>query len=227
MARTVRDCELLLEALAGGAPSTARRELRRYAVSPRMRDLDPDVADGLERALAALPGERVEPPPPDVRLDVLSEFFDLVLTEMLPYHRRFDARRGDYRPAIRARLEHAEERAMTAEEYVAGQTGRAEDTAVWVDWLDEHRVDAIVEPTIPIVAPLRGRGYDETFADLDDLSLTYYWDWTGFPVVALPSGVGSRSGLPVSVSLIGGPGSEWDLLSWGAALQDELGTVAP
>ena len=46
-------------------------------------------------------------------------------------------------------------------------------------------------------------------------------------MVALPTGVGSRSGLPTSVSLIGHPGAEWDLLSWGAALQDELGTVSP
>ena len=29
----------------------------------------------------------------------------------------------------------------------------------------------------------------------------------------------------MSVSLIGAPGSDWDLLAWGAALQDELGTV--
>ncbi len=79
----------------------------------------------------------------------------------------------------------------------------------------EHRIDAIVEPTLPIVAPVRGPGYDEAFSDLDDLSLTHYWDWTGFPVVSLPSGVGSRSGLPTSVSLIGAPGAEWDLLGVG------------
>ena len=36
-----------------------------------------------------------------------------------------------------------------------------------------------------------------------------------------------RSGLPTSVSLIGRPGAEWDLLSWGEALQDKLGTVSP
>ncbi len=227
MARTVRDCEPLLAALAGVEPSPGRRPLRRYAVSPRVADLDPDVADGFERALDALPGERVEPPPPPARLDVLADFFDLVLTEWLVYHRRFDDRRDAYRFSNRARLEHAEERAMTAEEYIAGQLGRAEDTAGWCDWLAEHRIDAIVEPTIPIVAPVRGRGYEEPFGDLDDLSLTHYWDWTGFPVVALPSGVGSRSGLPVSVSLIGGPGADWDLLAWGSALQDELGTVSP
>ena len=227
MTRTVRDCEPLLAALAGVEPSPERRPLRRYAVSPRIAELDPDVADGFERALGALPAERVDPPPPSARLDVLTDFFDLVLTEMLVYHRRFDDRRGEYRYSNRARLEYAEQRAMTAEEYVAGQAGRAEDTAAWCDWLAEHRIDAIVEPTIPIVAPVRGSGYDEPFGDLDDLSLTHYWDWTGFPVVSLPSGVGSRSGLPVSVSLIGRPGSDWDLLAWGSALQAELGTVAP
>jgi Asp-tRNA(Asn)/Glu-tRNA(Gln) amidotransferase A subunit family amidase len=116
---------------------------------------------------------------------------------------------------------------MTAEEYIALQVGRTEDTDTWCDWLTEHRIDAIVEPTIPIIAPLRGGGFDEVFGDVEDLSLTHYWDWTGFPVVALPSGVGERSGLPVGVSLIGAPGSDWHLLAAGAALQDELGTVAP
>ena len=52
---------------------------------------------------------------------------------MLPYHRRFDDRRDDYRPSIRGFLEHGEERAMTAEEYVAAMARRAEDTAAWVD----------------------------------------------------------------------------------------------
>ncbi len=194
MARTVGDCEPLLAAFASVEPPRERRPLRRYAVSPRIGDLDPDVAAGFERALAALPAERVEPPPPLAGLDVISEFFDLVLTEMLVYHRRFDDRRDAYRPAIRARLEHAEQRAMTAEDYLAGQVRRTEDTAAWCDWLAEYRIDAIVEPTLPIVAPLRGSGYDEAFSDLYDLSLTHYWDWTGFPVVSLPSGVGSRSG---------------------------------
>jgi aspartyl-tRNA(Asn)/glutamyl-tRNA(Gln) amidotransferase subunit A len=227
MTRTVGDCEPLLAAIAGVEPPHERRPLRRYTVSPRIANLDPDVADGFERALSALPGERVEPDPPAARLDVLADFFDLVLTEMLAFHRRFDDRRDGYRPSNRGRLEHAERRAMTAEEYIDLQVGRTEDTDRWCDWLTEHRIDVIVEPTIPIVAPIRGSGYDEVFGDVDDLSLTHYWDWTGFPVVALPSGVGQRSGLPVGVSLIGAPGSDWDLLAAGAALQDALGTVEP
>ncbi len=227
MTRTVPDSEVVLAGMTGAAVPDSRRPLRRYALSPRISVLEPDVADGLDRALAALPGERVEAPTPPARLDVLADFFDLVLTEMLVYHRRFDDRRDGYRPSNRGRLEHAERRAMTAEEYIALQAGRTEDAYAWCDWFAEHRIDAIVEPTIPIVAPLRGSGYDEVFGDVEDLSLTHYWDWTGFPVVSLPSGVGSHSGLPVSVSLIGAPGSDWDLLAWGAALQDELGTVSP
>ena len=50
---------------------------------------------------------------------------------------------------------------------------------------------------MPIVAHPRGHGYDEAFTDFAEISLTHYWNWTGFPVVALPSGVGRRSGLPV------------------------------
>ena len=227
MASEVRDCEPMLEALAGEHAPSERRPLRRWAVSPRIADLDPDVADGFERALAALPGERVDAPPPEIRLSGIGEFFDFVLTDMLVWHRRFDDRRDDYRYSNRARLEHAEQRAMTAEEYVAGQTRRVEDADSFRDWLDEHRLDAIVEPTLPIVAPVRGRGYEEPFGDIEDVSLTHFWDWVGFPVVSLPSGVGSRSGLPVGVSLIGAPGADWDLLAWGTALQEKIGTVSP
>ena len=231
MARTLRDCEPLLAALAGVATPASRRPLPRIAVSPRIADLDPDVADGFEAALGGLRGklgaELVEPEPPPVPLDLGLAFLDVVCLEMLVYHRRFDDRRELYRPAIRAHLEHAERRAMTGEEYVSAQTHRAELTDAWVDWLGEHRIDAIVEPTVPIVARPRGHGYDEPFTDVAEISLTHYWNWVGFPVVALPSGVGRRSGLPVSVSLIGAPGADWDLLAAGAALQDELGTVTP
>jgi aspartyl-tRNA(Asn)/glutamyl-tRNA(Gln) amidotransferase subunit A len=227
MARTVADCEPLLAAMAGVDPPCERRSLRRVALSPRIAELDPDVAEGFERALAEIDAECVSAAPPRARLELGVELLDLFCTEMLPYHRRFDEQRDDYRPSIRGFLEHGERRAMTGEEYVAAMTRRAEETAAWVDWLAEHRIDAIVEPTVPIVARLRGHGYDEAFTDYDEISLTHYWDWVGFPVVALPSGVGSRSGLPVGVSLIGRPGADWDLLAWGAALQAKLGTVTP
>ena len=146
---------------------------------------------------------------------------------MLSYHRAFDDRRGSYRPSTRGLLEHGERRAMTAEEYVSVQEERAVLRDEWLDWLAEHEIDAIVEPTVPIVARPRGHGYDAPFQDAAEISLTHYWNWTGFPVVSLPSGVGARSGLPTGVSVIGPPGGEWDLLAAGAALEAELGPVAP
>jgi aspartyl-tRNA(Asn)/glutamyl-tRNA(Gln) amidotransferase subunit A len=227
MTRSVRDCEPLLAAMAGVERAATRRPLERIAVSPRIGELDPDVAEGLESALAALDTKRIEPEPPAVPLELEPDFPDVLCLEMLVYHRRFDGQREGYRPSIRGFLEYAESRTLSGEDYVAAQARRAAATGTWIDWLAEHRIDAIVEPTVPIVAHERGGGYEEAFTDYDEISLTHYWDWTGFPVVTLPSGVGRRSGLPVSVSLIGAPGADWNLLSAGAALQDEVGEVTP
>ena len=121
----------------------------------------------------------------------------------------------------------ARQGALSAEAYVAAQSRRRELTAAWADWLAGGRIDAVVEPTVPIVAPLRGDGYDHAGTDLALISLTHFWDWTGFPAVALPAGVGSRSGLPVGVSLIGPAGRDWEVLSIGQALQVELGVPEP
>jgi aspartyl-tRNA(Asn)/glutamyl-tRNA(Gln) amidotransferase subunit A len=222
MARSVDDCELLLAAMAGVTPPRERRPLRRVAVSPRVAELDPDVADGFEAALDKL--ELVSVPPPDVELDLGLALLDLVCTEMLVWHERFEGRRDEYRPSIRGFLEYGDNRRLTAREYVAIQERRTEDTARWVDWFAEHEIDALVEPTVPIVARPRGHGYDEAFTDVAEISLTHYWNWTGFPVVALPSGIGRRSGLPTSVSLIGPPHADWDVVAAGAALQTALGT---
>jgi aspartyl-tRNA(Asn)/glutamyl-tRNA(Gln) amidotransferase subunit A len=229
MTRAIVDCEPLLAALLAVRPPAERRPLRRVALSPRIPlvELDPDVAEGLDRVLGLLGSALVPAPPPEVELTLGTTFLDVVCTEMLVYHRRFDDRRDGYRPSIRGFLEYGENRALPAEEYVAIQQLRVETTAVWLDWFAEHRIDALVEPTVPIVAHARGTGYDEAFTDFAEISLTHYWNWTGFPVAAFPSGVGSRSGLPVGVSLIGPSHADWDVLAAGAALQAELGTVSP
>ncbi len=236
MARTLADCAPLLAVLLGlPGPLPAARTLAemRIAVSPRVAsvELDADVAAGFDGALAAcrrLGAELVEPPPPEAPLDVGAEFLDVVLAELLPYHRRFDARRELYRPSLREWVEAAEARALSAEAYLAAQARRAEVTFAWADWLAGHRIDAVLEPTVPVVAPARGDGYEHAFTDAALISLTHHWDWTGFPVAALPAGVGPRSGLPVGVSLIGPPGRDFDVLAAGVELQAELGptTVA-
>lgn len=243
MARSLADCAMLLEAMAGpdraraesalhapfhGGPATSRHEGVRLAVSPRVAEveLDADVAAGFDAALEAcrrLGAVLVEPRAPEEHGPVGDDFLDVLTTDLLTYHRRLDAQRDRYRDSIREWLEEGERRAVTGETYVAAQERRRRLTRAWARWLTEHRVDAVLEPTIPVVAPLRGDGYDHWGTDYALISLTHLWDWTGFPVAALPAGVGSESGLPVGVSLVGPAGSDRQLLALGAALQAELG----
>jgi aspartyl-tRNA(Asn)/glutamyl-tRNA(Gln) amidotransferase subunit A len=252
MARSLQDCGLLLAGMAGPDPGRPLSSLVgeapgalprpragaqplagvRLAVSPLTgrASLSDDVAEGLATALAslrALGATLVEPPPPAVALDVGEDYLEVLDVELLVYHRRFDGQRERYRPSLREWVESAEARASSAERYVEAQRRRRETTAGFAQWLAGERITALVEPTVPCVAPLRGDGYERAGSDYELISLTHYWNWTGFPVVALPAGLGSRSGLPVSVSLIGAAGSEWQLLDIGIQLQAELGVPDP
>jgi aspartyl-tRNA(Asn)/glutamyl-tRNA(Gln) amidotransferase subunit A len=247
MARSIADCGLLLEAMAGPDRLRAESALHaplspagsatttldgvRLAVSPRIAEveLDADVAAGFDAALDAcrrLGAVLVEARAPEEHGPVGDDFLDVLTTDLLTYHRRFDAQRDRYRDSIREWLEEGERRAVTGEAYVAAQERRRWLTGAWAAWLTEHRVDAIVEPTIPVVAPPRGDGYDHWGTDYALISLTHLWDWTGFPAAALPSGVG-RSGLPVGVSLIGPAGADLRVTSFAVALQRELGVPEP
>ena len=250
MARTLEDCALLLAALPttdlgrpasslihrpAGESAPARTGPKplagvRMAVSPRTAGLDADVADGLDAAIAAckaLGAELLAVPQPPVELEIGEDFLDVLSPELLAYHRRFDGRRDGYRPSLREWIDGAEARNVPAERYVAAQARRRELTAAFAAWLGEHRISALLEATVPCVAPLRGDGYDHAGSDYALISLTHTWDWTGSPVVALPAGIGSRSGLPVGVSLIGRAGTDWHLLDIGIQLQAALGVPVP
>jgi aspartyl-tRNA(Asn)/glutamyl-tRNA(Gln) amidotransferase subunit A len=214
MARTPADCAALLEMMAAAAPAeTKPLATLRLALSPRIAlvGVDEPVASGLDAVLERAP--LVSLPPPDVTLDLRDDFLALLLSELRPYHRQFDDRRALYRPALREWAEAAEARALSPERVSALQARRAADAVVWRGWFAEQRVDALVEPTVPCVAPLRGNGYDHAFTDARLVSLTHYWNWVGFPAVAFPAGCDAATGLPVGVSLIGPPGSDWQLLA--------------
>jgi aspartyl-tRNA(Asn)/glutamyl-tRNA(Gln) amidotransferase subunit A len=79
----------------------------------------------------------------------------------------------------------------------------------------------LLEATVPISAPDRTVGYEDRLPSPDPLIvLTFAWDMTGFPTVALPAGVGQRSGLPVGISLIAPRGAEAPLVQAGIDLQE-------
>jgi aspartyl-tRNA(Asn)/glutamyl-tRNA(Gln) amidotransferase subunit A len=240
MARTLEDCALLLDAMAGPdaeraatafavPPATASRALAgcRVAVSRRNGGIEPDadVAAAFDEVLALLRAqgaELVDARPPEPR-EANDDHVLVLRAELTAWHRRFEHKRDDYRPSLREWVTSADRFPATAEELAAAFGRRRADTAAWSDWFRDHRVDALVEPTVPVVAPPRGNGYETAGSDYPLISHTYFWNWTGFPVVALPSGLGRTSGLPTGVSLIGPAGADGPLLGVGIALQRELG----
>lgn len=230
MARTLEDCAALLAPITalGGQLGAASLEGIRLAVSPRVgsADIEADVADGFDLALErcrALGAEIVDASAPAVPLDVGLDYLDILHAELAAWHRRFADRRERYRPALREWIEQGEAKGTSAIDLAAAQIRRTDAAALWSDWLAEHRIDALIEPTVPVVAWKRGDGYERAGSDVELITFTHYWNYTGFPAVALPAGVGSRSGLPVGVSLIGAPRADWELLGLGIALQTELG----
>ncbi len=220
MARTVEDCALLLAGMTGaGALEPRSLAGLRLGVSSRIGELDPDVAAGFDATLElcrSLGVELVQAPP---ARETLGDWVLVLLTDMLRYHHRFDDRRMLYRPSIRQFVVQAE--GLGPVDYDALQAQRLVDAEHWERWFAAERIAALLEPTVPDVAWLRGPGYDVAGSDVALISLTHHWDWTGQPAAALPAGLGAKSGLPVSVSLIGPAGSDWELLGLGAALQAE------
>jgi aspartyl-tRNA(Asn)/glutamyl-tRNA(Gln) amidotransferase subunit A len=232
MARSVADCAALLQAMAAGgaevsplvpppapleplplAPSAAPRPLagRTIAVlpGPPRFDLDPDVADGLEGAARECErlGARVRRAQRPVEAS-LQDWALIATVDFWSFHEQFAARAGEYRPFLRP-IAAAAGDAGPAAAYVRAQDRRAAFTATWERWLRDEGVDLLLEATIPTPAPPRTLGYAPELPTPDPhILLTFAWNLTGFPVAALPAGVGARSGLPVGVSLIGRRGAE-------------------
>ena len=206
MARTVRDCALLLEALAAGgdeptpvaAPAAPLGELGprpleglTVALTDRTGDgpLDADPADALEQARRACEalGARVIERAAPWRLD-LDGLTAVLLTEVWAYHAALAGRRDRYRAAIAEFVEAA--RGFTdAQGYLAAQAGRSAGVVAWERWFEDGEVDLVLEPTLPIVPFERGPGYERGHAGgAGDplIALTAMWDMTGMPVAAIP-----------------------------------------
>jgi aspartyl-tRNA(Asn)/glutamyl-tRNA(Gln) amidotransferase subunit A len=245
MARSLADCSALLTAMASGAAETVPlvpppAPIGELPTGPRGRsrpleglkvallppppdvDLDPDVADGVDLAASAcrrLGAEVVEARRP-ARAS-LDDFYLAVGVEVWSYHEQFAGEADSYRPFLRE-LMGGVSQAGPAAEYVRVQRRRAQLTAAWERWMADEHIDLLLEATVPVPAPLRTVGYEPVLPTPDPLILlTFTWNMTGFPVVALPAGVGSRSGLPVGISLIAPRGHEAPLVQAGIDLQQQ------
>jgi aspartyl-tRNA(Asn)/glutamyl-tRNA(Gln) amidotransferase subunit A len=246
MARSVADCGALLTALAAGGaevtplmpapptpvqfpmrPSSSASPLAGLTIAvterPETVGVTAEVASALEGAVAAARtlGARLVTlrSAPDL---AGSDYTTILLTEVRAYHQRYQGSDDLYRTSIREFV--AQSRPFTsAESYLQAQQRRALITAGWERWFADHGVDAILEPTTPSTAPLRGGGYrsGETAGEGDPLiRLTAIWNGTGFPVASLPAGIGSTSGLPVGISVVGPRGADAIVLQIGIDLQE-------
>lgn len=241
IARTLADCAVVLQSLSAApaardpwgvfgrpaipAPEPLALSGLRIATTARAdrREVDADVHDGylrMREVLRSLGAEIVELPAPD---DLPAADYDTILiAEARSHHARYRDRADRYRPSVRAFIAPGAP-PLAVDAYLRAQARRRAVTAAWDAWFRAHRIDALLEPTSAVTAPLRGHGYDagEPAGGTDPLTVfTATWNVTGFPVAALPAGLGTRSGLPVGVSLIGAPDTDAHLLAVGIALQE-------
>ena len=183
MARSIAECSALLDGLAAEgpqvsplmppppplgtlplAPRPGPRPLEGLTIAltdrPGRQPLDSDVGDGLEAARAACErlGARLAEQPAPHELPA-EDMTTILLTEMGVLHRDHADRADRYRPSIRE-LVDAGAAATDAASYIRAQERRAAFTAEWEAWFAAQGVDLLLEPIVPIVAQVRGKGYE-------------------------------------------------------------------
>jgi aspartyl-tRNA(Asn)/glutamyl-tRNA(Gln) amidotransferase subunit A len=219
IALTVADATLLWAALTGRriTPVAARkaatvrlRPLEGYFAAPLDRQTATAYARGLDllsrSGCQLLPGNgaTAEIAGP-VAATIAGVYVDVVLPEAASWHAaHLDARGDEYTPVVRARLEAG--RQVPPARHAAALSARMALRRL-VDAALEH-ADALVLPTLPIVAPLLGVSDividparpERTTVRAAMLRQTQLFNLTGHPAVSLPL---PADGLPVGLQLVG------------------------
>jgi len=212
--RSVRDAVLLHEVLADRRVSLARRPLStlRLAVPTRFLDgMDATVAAAFQRSLAALrqAGARID----DIALPQLDELASINATggfsaaESWAWHRPLiTQRQSDYDPRVAQRIRRGE--TMSAADYINLLQARKDWIARMTTTLQQ--VDALLSPTVPIVAPtIASLASDEAFFATNALLLRN------------PSVVNMLDGCALSLPCHRAGEFPVGLMVWSHALQDD------
>lgn len=234
LARSVADCALVLDAIAGYDPADAasiRAGLPSYASAIYRRTehlrlgipegfyfeaLDGDVADAAEEArsrlgrLCAVSRGITLPPTPD---------FSLLLAEGYAYHAQYlsdAANHAGYDPVTLERLLAAAQ--IPAADYIEArrqlELARHEIEVVF------EEVDLLVTPTAPALPerideaqnPARASGAEPSVRNTAPFNIY------GIPTISIPCGF-SASGLPIGIQISGPRLGELDVLALGHAYQ--------
>jgi aspartyl-tRNA(Asn)/glutamyl-tRNA(Gln) amidotransferase subunit A len=210
MARDVAGCERMMEAMAPGfaRTETALEDLR---VGVAWTDLaDPLVARRVQEAAAHFPSARpIELPLPD---GVYTGF----AREVVEVHSDVFRDHEDlYGPSVASKMRTALK--ITDAQAEEGRRLRELYRERVAELLEE--LDLIVAPTIPWVAQPAGVGDLALRGRM--LSLTFPWNATGGPALALPCGP-AEDGLPASIQLMGRPGDDALVLAAGRVLEAQM-----
>src|SRR5881296_3253116 len=232
MARTVEDCALMLQALAGhdpADPASSREPVADYLVPlgqgirglrvgvPRayfFEGVDAEVEKAFEEALATLRdlGATVT----DVEIPSIQTswaFLAILMAEAFAYHER-DVRAHPelYGDVLRERVLAGG--LILGSEYVQAQRLRSRLHAEMLEVLG--RVDVLATPTTPKPAPTFAAVWDPSFGF--PKSNMPPFNMTGVPALAVPCGVSSE-GLPLSLQIAGRPFDEATVLRVGHAYE--------
>jgi len=238
MARSVEDCALLLNALAGPDPrdpTTLDQPLEDFTAAVRgpadvrgMRVALPDesalswthadVITAWRQAAKTLEGlgARVETVRlPEWFFNVMSSTTAITGSEAYSLHKDYiDDMKLPIGPAVRARVQNG--RTIAPGAYAAELRLMAERRRAFLEQM--RYCDALLMPTVPIpAAPL---------AEIDEMApipplYTRVGNYLGLCGLAMPAGL--SGGLPVSVQILGKPYAEATVLKLGKAFQDATG----
>ncbi|MFN0300257.1 MAG: amidase [Burkholderiales bacterium] len=241
LARTVEDCALVLQTIAGADasdPDCATDAVPHYVDALRepvkgMRlgiprgwldeNIDPQIGQALRAAAKAMESAGmviVEVPPPD--LATLSAHSMMVLqSEATSLHGAWLRERpDDYLPQTRTRLESGF--SVSAVAYLDAMRARGPALAKFVE-TTLAEVDAIMIPTLPITTPTIeaadvGGGPNMARIIMEIMRFMRWVNYLGIPSLSVPAGFDS-AGLPIGMQLLGRPWAESTLFRIGHAYQ--------
>ena len=234
MARSARDADVVLRAVAGADPADPVAVDRPFP-APRRRPRIAVVRNATKGCMVAVARNF------NATVKVLASFCDVTTGVALPPF-PYDAAvetivKAEGAAAFRALIESGRARTLRqSNDRLGGYVGYATPA---IDYIDAQRLrplmivalrdafgahDAVVSPTLPTVTYPVGAPFDQTYTEYDgNPNLIAPGNLTGLPALALPNGF-DDGGLPTSVSLLGTAFNESRLTAIGKRYQQLTAT---